>query len=815
VWCGLLFEKGKQVQNYLSMIYNYFKIAIRFIGRNVSFTIINLIGLTAGIAAFLLIALFLQDQLGYDQKAPNSDRLYRLVGLQEPSGLDKQHVAITSAVIAPNLKEDFPQVEDAFRIMYAFRDIIEIDDKTFRENAMFFSEGKVIEHMGYPILHGMEAGKMLSLPNQAVVSRIAAEKFFNSSDVVGRVFKSGDHLYTITGVFENENFNSHLKAEVFLSFSTIELITPYLNFPGNNTLATYVLLHRADEAANLENLINEKYEAMRQENPHMMKNTFYLQKYTDIFLRSEKIKFHMFTHRGNINNVYIFSIVALLILFIACINFINLATANSSKRAKEVGLRKLLGAGRNKLAIQFIGESMIITLLSIVSALGVVELILPKYNALLDANLRIDFAANYLFNIGLMVILVIVGLTSGFYPALYLSKFEVGEVLRAGDTSGRPKSSTLRKILVVVQFVISTAMIMATIIVVQQVKHMQNKNLGYNHENVMAVYNRQTADYEKISAFRNQLLGMPEVKSAGISSGYNGVAGRQSMITTSDSVPVNLMVRFGYVDPDFFPAMQIDVVEGRNFSHNHGTDPRQTIIINRAAQRSLGWENPIGMRLLNTDDEEFDYYTVIGVIEDYHYYSLHNPIEPAVYIWRPGDMTVINVRYQTNNEPELMAKIQKEFETFFPGYYFHADFLSNILSRQYKTEKNTMQIFMWFALLCILISCLGLFGLTSFMVNQRRKEISIRKVLGSSMLKINMLLLASFMKWIILAALVALPFTYIIMNNWLDNFAYHIQIGAIQFVVTLTIITLIAASTILVLSTRAALKNPADTIKYE
>jgi putative ABC transport system permease protein len=797
------------------MINNYLKIAFRFIGRNVSFTIINLIGLTTGIAAFLLIVLFLQDQLGYDQHAPNNDRLFRLVGLQEPSGLDKQHVAITSAVFAPNLKEDFPQVEDAFRIMYAFRDIIEIGEKTFREHAMYFSEGKVLEHMGYPILQSQESGKLLSSPNQAVLSRVAAQRFFNTIDVVGEVIKSGDHLYTITGVFENENIHSHLKTEVFLSFSTIEHITPYLDHPGNNSLVTYVLLHDADEASNVEHLINEKYEDIRAETPQMMKITFYLQDYADIFLRSGHIKFQMSTHRGNINNIYIFSIVALLILFIACINFINLATANSSKRAKEVGLRKLLGAGRHKLAIQFIGESMIITIMSVVAALGLVELILPAYNTLLATDLQIDFAGNYLFNLGLLGILIIVGLVSGSYPALYLSRFEAGEVLRAGNTSGKPKSSSLRKMLVIVQFIISTAMIMATIIVVQQVNHMQNKDLGYNHENVIAVYNRQSADYEKMSSFRNRLLNLPEVTSAGISSGYNGVAGQQSTITTADSVPVNLMVRFGYVDPDFFPTMQIEILEGRNFSHDHGTDPRQTIIINRAAQRSLGWENPIGMRLLNENDEEYDYYTVIGVIEDYHYFSLHNPIEPAVYIWRPGEMSVINVRYQTNNESEFFTRIQQEFETFFPGYFFHADYLSNILSRQYRTEKNTMQIFMWFALLCILISCLGLFGLTSFMVNQRRKEISIRKVLGSSMLKINLLLLTSFMKWVVLAAFVALPFTYLIMNSWLNNFAYHIQIGALQIVVTLIIITVIAASTILVLSTKAALKNPADTIKYE
>jgi putative ABC transport system permease protein len=794
------------------MILNYIKITFRFIARNISFTIINLVGLTAGITAFLLIALYLQNELRYDTDAPYGSRLYRLVGVQEPSGLDPQHVAITSAVFAPQMLESFPQVEDAFRIMYPMENVIMIGEKSFRGGNVFFSERNVIRQMGMKVLHG---DPLLMQPHQAALNRTSAERFFNTSDVVGKTLRLGEKIYTITSVFDNEDQNLHLKADIFLSLSTVENDLPWLQMPGNNTLTTYVLLNEPGEVETFEKQMNDLYKSFDNGSEHFMKNTFYLQEYNDIYLRSGNIKFHMYTSEGNINNIYIFSIVALLILVIACINFINLSTANSARRAREVGLRKLLGADRIRLAAQFIGESLFITLFSIIIALGLTELILPKFNSLLEANLKIDFTGNTLFNLGLVIILISVGMVSGFYPAVYLSRFEAATVLRAGSTSGKPRSSLLRKVLVTFQFAISTAMILATLVVINQVRHMKNKDLGYNHENVFTIFNSQSREYEKLKAFSDRLLTFPEIISAGISSGFHGVAGRQSMIETADSVPARLMVRYGYVDPGFFTSMQMKFVEGRNFSFDHFTDPERTMIINRAAQKALGWENPVGMRIRNHDVEEIDFYQVIGVIEDYHYFSLHNPIEPAVYIWRPGEMGVINVRYQTSDPHQLLNKIEKEYEAFFPGHYFHADYLVNLLSRQYRSESNTMQIFLWFAVLCILISCLGLFGLTSFMVNQRRKEISIRKVLGSSLLHINILLLKNFMQWIGIAALIALPVTFIIMTRWLENFAYHISIGFNQIFMTLILIIMIAASTILVLSTRAAMRNPAENIKYE
>ncbi len=796
------------------MILNYLKTALRYVVKNMSFTLINLAGLTAGIAAFILIALYLQDQLQYDSQMASSRRLYRLVGIQEPAGLDKQHVAITSAVWVPWMLENIPVVEDAFRMMYATSDIVAVDDQSFRVREMFFSEGKVIEHKGFPLLSG--GNDMLAAPNNAVISREIAERIYGTKHAVGKTFLSGGETYLVNGVFENQTRKTHLKPEIILSFSTIEHSSPWLQMPGNNSVVTYVLLKPGADPASVESMVNDRQRQFENEmsEHQIMRNNFYLQPYSNIFLRSGHIKFHAFTSQGNITNIYILSVVALLILTIASINYINLATANSSKRAREVGLRKVLGAGRNSLAFQFIGESMIITFFALLIALALVEVLLPWYNSLLDTSLLISIY-NPLFWLGMPLLLLLLGFVSGFYPAIYLSRYQPGYVLRSGSSSGKPHTAFLRKVLVVVQFAISTALILATLVVMHQVNHMQTRDLGYNRDNVITIYNRQTSDHERIIGFRNQLLNFPEVVSAGIASGYSGIAGRQSTITTADSVPNSLMVRYGYVDPDFFPTMEIDIIEGRNFSSAYGTDPNQTIILNRAAVKALGWGNPIGKRIVNDDDVDYDYYTVIGVIEDYHYFSLHRQIEPAVYIWRPDELSVINVRHNAASSGALMNKIKDAYEQYFPGYYYNSLHLSGIISNLYRQEENIMKIFIWFSFLCIVISSLGLFGLTSFMVNQRRREIGIRRVLGGTLLQINSMLMKGFMKWIFTGALLALPITWVFMERWLQNYPYRIFISAPVLMVTLSIIFLISAITILSISTRAAMQNPAHVIRYE
>ncbi len=799
------------------MFYNYIKTAWRFLSKNRLFTMINIIGLTTGITAFLMIALYLQNELSYDKQLPRKQDTYRLVGIQEPRGLEKQHVAFVSGAWAQYAQENIPEVEQVFRIMLGAPSTIEAEEEIFRETNILYSEGNVVTHLGFPLLHGAPEQVALSEPNQALISRESALRLFKSDQVVGKTFRNGEHLYTITGVFENQGIKSHWDPNIFLSIATVEYDNPYLHYFSNNTLATYLVLHPEASPQKVGDLITSHYLALQDQETYAnaMPIAFYLQGASDIYLRSKHIQYQMVHSLGSLANVYLFSLVAILILIIACINFINLATANSLKRAKEVGLRKVLGAGRKKLAMQFIGESLLITFFSLLISLGLLELLLPGFNQLLGTELNVNFISNPLLNVGLIGILVSVGLISGLYPAIYLSRLQAAQILKSQSDSGKPRAAWLRKTLVIFQFAISTAIIMSTLVVMSQVHFMRNKDRGYNPKEVINLPLSNEVSYDQLESFRNYLLTFPEIQNIGIASNYNGVAGQQSDVVVADSVDTRLMVRFGYVNPDFFPTMDIEMVKGRNFSHESGTDMHQAIIINESTAQALGWDEPVGKRFRNYDNEGYDYYTVIGVVKDYHFYRLKTQIQPAVYLYYPEGMRVLNIRYQTNEPQKLAKNIEDAFKSFFPNEFFNSQYVDDILSRQTRTEENIMRIFTWFSAISIIISCLGLFGLSTYMVNQRRKEISLRKILGGSIRQINLLLLASFLKWVVLAAIIALPVTYLTLADWLENYPYRINIGMLHLGIPILTIIIIASATILILTTKAARQNPSDNLKYE
>lgn len=797
------------------MLLNFIKTAFRYLLKNISFTIINIIGLTAGIAAFLLIALYVQNEWSYDKHIPDHERLFRMVGAQEPYGLDVQHVAITSGGWASFLRDNVPDVEEVFRFLWA-SNINEAGDEVFNEDT-YYSEGNVVSRLGLVYLSGGDPSAMLATPNTAVISRGAAMRMFKTEDAVGMTFRNANKPYTVTGVYENDNVLSHLKFEILLSIVTVENEMTYLRHLGNNSLVTYLVLRPGADVYGVEDIINTHYreEGMQDGEQGFMQNTFYLQSAGDIYLKSGHIKFQLMHREGNISSVRIFVLVALLVLAIACINFINLSTANSVKRAREVGVRKVLGAGRGKLALQFVGESFLLTLGSIFLSLVLLELIIPEFNAMLGTALRIDFLNNPVFNAGLLAILIAVGLVSGLYPGLVLSKFPASVVMKMGAPSGRHSTAMLRKILVIIQFSVSTVLIVATIVVMQQTSFMQRKDRGYNPEKVVTVYFNDDISYEKIEDFRTRLLGLPQVVAAGIASNYNGVAGRQSDIVIADSLQTRLMTRFGYVNPDFFPAMGMEVVRGRNFSRESGTDIRRAAIVNEAACRALGWEEPIGQRIMNGYYEDEEYFTVVGVVRDYHYYTIREPIEPAIYLYQPAEMHAMTVRFSGEDPQAFVQVLEDEYRAAFPGTLFTSRLLEEVLARQTRAEESTMKIFLWFSVLCIVISCLGLFGLTSYITNQRRKEISIRKVLGGTVMQVNVMLLRSFVRLVALAALLAIPLAWIFMNRWLENYPYRIQLGVLQFGTALFIILSIAVATVLYYSTRAAMQNPSDHLKYE
>lgn len=801
------------------MIYNYFKPAFRFLFKNKLFTIINIAGLSSGIAAFIVITLFLQEQGGYDNHIPEADRIFRLVGIQEPAGLENQHVAFTSGGWAEVATANFPEVEDVFRIMGRPGVIVKTEGELFREPLIYRSEGKIIEWFNYEIVDGNDPSKMLSEPNQAVITKETAMKFYDSVNVTGNTFEAGEKLFRVTGVINTEGIKTHQEMDIILSLSTYENELPYLfSHLSNNSLTTYFVLEPGANPGELEEKINKHYTEWGEEGDwsYAMRTTFYLQPVKDIYLYSGHLKFHMANNTGSINNVYIFSIVAVLILAIACINYINLATARSSSRSREVGLKKVLGATPGKLSVQFISESLTITFFAIIFALVITELTLPYFNSLLGTDFRIDFAGNILFNAGLAGLFLVPGILSGIYPAMLLSRYQPSNALKPESSQGITGSLFLRKILVIAQFVISSALILSTGIIFHQVIFMNQKDKGYKSENVAYVQLNREFEPERIRDFKNALLSIPEVSGAGSASNYNGVAGRQSNITTADSLNKSLMVRFGYVDNDFFPVMKTDIVEGRNFSTDYVSDPYRSIIINEAAARALGWENPEGKEFVNNDypGMGFERHTVIGVVKDYNYYSLHSPVEPAVYIFDPGMIRTVNIRFNDKPQEKVISQIEEEFTNFFPDSYFELRSVEETIKLQYLNEANLLRLFRWFAILCIIISCLGLFGLTLFVVDQKRKEIGIRKVLGGSIFSMNLLLMKKFSVWISFATIVSFPLTYMIVQRWLENYSYTITIGWYHFAASFLVVALIAFMAISPLTTRTAMENPVNTLRY-
>ncbi len=796
------------------MLLNYLKTSIRYLTKHAAFAVIGIVGLTTGIAAFLLIALYIQNERSFDKHIPNPKCTYRLVGIQEPRGLDHQHVAFTSGAWSGFIHNNLSGVEDAFRIMHGQNTSVETADDHFRVHRIYFAEGRVLQHLGYPVLHAIAPEPLLNENNHAFISRELALRMFGKENATGHTFRNENKSYLVAAVFENKDIKSHWNPDIVLSLSSVEEEQPWLSNFQSNSVATYVVMETPGSTESLEETLNAHYAAIVEETASAMPITFYLQRVDNIYQKSGHLKFHIRTHEGSIQTTRIFVFVGFLILIIACINFVNLASANAFRRTKEVGMRKVLGANRSKLIIQFMGEATLLSALSMIMALMLTELLLPHLNALLGTNLYMDFANNPLLNIGLIILLTIIAVLSGLYPAIFLSGFRAIEVFKTRSASGKPRGGSLRKALVVFQFSMATTMLFVTLVMVHQTRFLNNKDRGYSPENVVSIPINQS-DYESIFLFSESLKNQPGIVASGIASNYNGVAGNQSDIVVADSLQTRQMVRYGFVNPDFFPTMGMAFVEGRNFLHEAGSDRYGAIIINESTVKALGWENPVGKRFRAHESYDTEYHTVVGVVKDYNYYSLHSPVEPAVYLYVPENMHTVVVRFNHANPDFILNEIRRSFDAFFPNQYFDARMVEDILDRQILNERNLFRLFTWFSALCIIISCLGLLGLTSFMVNQKRKEVSIRKVLGATVSGINTLLLSVFLKWVLLAAAIAIPLGYLGVGRWLENYPYRIGVGVVHILLPLAVILIIATATVLSISTTAARQNPADNLKYE
>jgi putative ABC transport system permease protein len=477
-------------------------------------------------------------------------------------------------------------------------------------------------------------------------------------------------------------------------------------------------------------------------------------------------------------------------------------------------MRKVMGADRFNLMNQFLGESFIITLMSVILALLLVYFMLPYFNEILGAAFKLDFYSNWIFNIGLLIIIILVSLVAGIYPAFYLSRYNPIKVLKSGIESEGSYSGWLTKSLVVFQFVISIGMIFSIAVIYDQFKYALNKDMGINYTDVLSVNLYEKNTEENVAFLKNEFLLNSNVKDVAFVSDINGVAGSQGAITVDDTAETSITVRYGFVDYNFFEMMEIPIIAGRNFDRNFAFDDSVSMIINRAAVEYLGWEDPIGKQFRPFMDTITNM-KVIGVIEDYHYYSIHSKIEPAIYLIEPDRSYNLAVKINGANKEETIAYLQETWDSHFPGIPFNYQMAKDRLQKEYKNEESTFKIFTFFTLLSMVISCLGLYGLTALIVERKNREIGIRKVFGGSVAQIVKLVLSNFIMLIIIAGMIATPIAWYLMSEALDSFAYHISITWIYFAEAILIALLVAVITIIYHALKAATSNPVETLRYE
>ena len=780
------------------MFFNYLKVALRNIIKHKGISFINIFGLTVGMTCALLIILWVQVQLSYDTGQVNRDRLYRLENE-------------TWVVMPPYLRETavaFPEVEQAIRFHFWLEPTLKYNENIFTITEFALVDDPVFEAFNFDFIAG-NPDTALESPFSLILTESIAKRLFGNDDPMGKIVQMNNlYKYTITGVIKDVK-KFHMDINAFASVNDITRLTGNNNFltDRNFNFSIYLLVH---PEANIPDLV-EKINKRASETDKYQSDPLLLRPFNDIyfanFLQHEKN-----TKHGNIHLVVVFSIIAILILVIACINFVNLTIAKTKTREKEIAVRKVVGARRSSIQKQFFGETLIIVLVALFLALFLTKLFLPSFNTLTNEDISLfPFNLKLLFLI--LGVMVFSAFVSGIYPSFYLSVLEPVLVLKGKSGKGR-KSSTLSKLLIAFQFVISISLIIATITVVKQLNYMQSSDLGMNYEQILTSTLRGEkfrGEREKIlsskQAFKERLLTNPAIRGVTF---LNQLPGKITNTWTwafpdrEDGVPVRVI----NADPDFIDLMEIEVIEGRNFSYEIQTDLDYRFLINEEAVRQFGFPEPVG-RIANSGR-----YTIIGIVKDFHYNSLHTKIEPMAITWSYWTQRAC-IKMSGGRIRDTIQHIENVYKEFCPGFALEYTFLDESFAKQYESEQRLEKLLQYFVSLAIIISCLGLFALTAFIAEQKTKEIGIRKVLGSTKTGIFVLLSKSFTKWVLLANIISWPIAYYVLDNWLKSFAYRIHINFMIFVLSGALALLIALLTVGYQAVKAASANPVDCLRYE
>ncbi len=793
------------------MFNNYLRIAVRHLLRQPGYAALNIFGLTLGIVSSLLILLYLFQELSYDNYHKDADLIYRISSrISEPD--DSFNWAVTQLPVGRTVKETFGEVDQYVRYVPQGRTRMERENISYNIEDLYLVDSTVFDVFTYEFLQG-DPATALNEPNTICLSESEAQRIFKGENPIGELLATDNNSYKVTGVYKDQPQNSHIVADALASASTVQGMYNSQNWGGFN-IYTYVKLQPQANPEVVRDKLNK--EIMDQYvrvifDQFNVSVVYELLPIRDIHLYSDFEGEPVPT--GSIEYIYIFSVVALFLIIIACINYMNLATARSMKRSLEVGIRKTMGAQRGTLISQFIAESVVIAFTSLILSLILLAAVVPAINVSLGTTLDLGQLLSTEIIFVIILILIVTGILSGSYPAFYLSAFTPSRALRGGASAKRSGNQWLRRSLVGLQFAISIFMLISTFIIYDQMQYVRSKDLGFDKEQV-ATFRLRGEAFQRWEVLKNRLSQNPNIasiSSAGTVPG-NGYSKNLLPVETKDGAMDDFGVNLFQVDFDYFPTLGVEIVEGRNFSTDFSTDTAQAVIVNEAMVRRLQWENPIGKRFQIAQDSTV-FHRVIGVSKDFHHRSLYDPIEPLLFLPNLSNRRVM-LRLSGNYQ-ETMAFVENTWGELFPNLPFESQFLDQNFVEFYEDDQVRGNLFLGFSVMMIVIASLGLLGLASFTAEQRSKEISIRKVLGASVQGLISLLVKEFVWLVLIGAIPAFAFAYMFAENWLQEFEYHIAINFMLFALVTLIILVVTVSTTGFHAMKAARANPSENLKNE
>ncbi|UCC43627.1 MAG: ABC transporter permease [Candidatus Zixiibacteriota bacterium] len=805
------------------MLKNYLKVALRNLIRHKGYSFINVFGLAVSLASCVIIAMWVQKELSFDRFHEHQQNIYRIIkGIRAQEGAEADYFARAPFPVAEALRSQFPEILTVrFFQLWNQTPLISYEENRFYEDRFFFVDSTVFAVFSFGLQEG-DPATALTRPYSVVLTQATASKYFGNEDPIGKTITLEEKLdYTVTGVLEEIPANSHIHfdflaamADMETVFSTVGTPTAWLQSWYWTACPTYVLLPDNVSAISVNNQLPGFVDRFFPER-FRGKTCLSLQALADI---------HLYSHlgaeiekNGDVFYVYVFSAAGLLILFIACVNFVNLSVAKAMSRAKEVGLRWVCGGHRGQLINQFLLESSVMSSTAMVIAVVLLELCLPVLNRHLLTGLSPAILGNWYFCLGFVFAVFVIGLMAGSYPAFVLSGFRPGTVLRRTTTCGSRQRSRLRRVLIVLQFTVSIVLGVSALTIHSQLDFMQNKELGFTTEHIIGMLLAGTDLRQDVGhrgdAFRNRLLQHADVSHVTFTSVTPGVKRNVVPFDRGQGSNERIDLPTIFVDYDFLETFGLDVTEGRPFSKDRPADSGSSFILNEIAVRTLGWDEAVGkpLRFYGADSAG----QVIGVVEDFNYESLHKPVGPLVLALNAGWYDQVFVRMQPPGVRSAVQHVMAAWAEFVPSRPLEFTYLDDELSAQYRFEESVDDVMVLFTGLAIFIACLGLLGLAAFSAEQRTKEIGIRKVLGSSVTGIVRLLTGEFVVLVAIANVIAWPVTYYVMNLWLQDFAYRIELGIGTFVLAGLAAMLIALLTVSYQAIRAARANPVEALKYE